>query len=405
MNSDKMMFLEPKENLDDKMDETIIIRLVCDYDDGGIRQSERQYIPEFKKQGVKVIGIVIGKSYGNYKDQKEDFEYFFQADVHSYRGGLFTRGISLLKNSKRSRKLVNKLLRELLTDYPNINNYNIVINIRRVNLIPIALLLSKKLNGKVNYHSGVSFNPGPLHLNSIYYSYLKQLTSFKILANSKFSAMSYGLSSNQYIYPGFSSDRVDKNYVCKAELREKLGIVKDVPTFLYLARVDWDKAPDILLEGFLESELAAKLQAQLIIAGPIKNKDLKIKLITIINKYKAFDRIYLVGAQKNVSDWYNASDVFVNSRRNIEPFGISIVEAMGAGLPILSSAYGGPSETVCDNKNGWLIYDLTIEGYHAGVDRTLTNRHLWSKYGEESKKLSYKFSVEHQVSRYINEFC
>ena len=38
-----------------------------------------------------------------------------------------------------------------------------------------------------------------------------------------------------------------------------------------------------------------------------------------------------------------------------EPFGLSIIEAMGAGIPIISSNLGGPSEIITDGIDGYLI--------------------------------------------------
>lgn len=378
----------------------INIRLVLESDDGGIRQSERQYIPELKRRDIDVIGVVLGQNFGNYVDQMEDFGCLINWSPSPYSKGVLSRCTGFLKNYLNAAAVARHILKQISSPELLSNFSSITINIRRITLLPIAFALAKSLHGRVIYHSGSSFSRGPFGINYIFYWALRNARSLTMLANSKYSRDSYRLKEENYVYPGVSHSRLATTsaYSC---IRERLGIPRHAPVFLYLARVNWDKAPDLLLRAFIESVSAKKHSAHLIIAGPSQDERLLEELRALINSSDLRRSIHIVGKQTNVGDWYAVSDVFVNSRRGAEPFGISIVEAMAAGLPILSSALGGPSETIEEGYNGWLIGDLSVDGYCKGIETALASREQWLTFAQRSLEMAKAFSVEKQVSRYL----
>ena len=64
-------------------------------------------------------------------------------------------------------------------------------------------------------------------------------------------------------------------------------------------------------------------------------------------------RIVLSGATFEVAAFYRAFDVFVSAAR-FEPFGLAILEAMAAGLPIVATKTLGPCEFVADERVLWV---------------------------------------------------
>jgi D-inositol-3-phosphate glycosyltransferase len=58
--------------------------------------------------------------------------------------------------------------------------------------------------------------------------------------------------------------------------------------------------------------------------------------------------------RQELRDYYCAADVFVSTPW-YEPFGITPLEAMACGTPVIGSAVGGIKETVLDGKTGFLV--------------------------------------------------
>ncbi len=66
----------------------------------------------------------------------------------------------------------------------------------------------------------------------------------------------------------------------------------------------------------------------------------------IVNKIEGLaqrdPRIFFAGVQQNVARYYSAFDTYVSPAR-FEPFGLSILEAMAAGCPLVLTRSEGPA--------------------------------------------------------------
>lgn len=76
------------------------------------------------------------------------------------------------------------------------------------------------------------------------------------------------------------------------------------------------------------------------------------------NRIEVPENIRIYPRQSDVSLFYNAASVLLNlSDRNkiIETFGMTVLEGMSAGLPVIVPTVGGIAELVEDGKNGYKI--------------------------------------------------
>ena len=65
-------------------------------------------------------------------------------------------------------------------------------------------------------------------------------------------------------------------------------------------------------------------------------------------------------------------DLFAHPAR-YEGFGLTVAEAMAAGVPVLVSAGQGPAEVTCGEKYGWVFENGDVDGLTAQIGHVLSN--------------------------------
>ncbi|MFF5076919.1 glycosyltransferase [Actinoplanes sp. NPDC000266] len=80
------------------------------------------------------------------------------------------------------------------------------------------------------------------------------------------------------------------------------------------------------------------------------------KLLTLAQACRVGDRVRLAGAvaAHEMPAWYRSADV-VAATPWYEPFGLTVLEAMACGVPVVGTAVGGLTDTVVDGVTGDLV--------------------------------------------------
>jgi D-inositol-3-phosphate glycosyltransferase len=105
------------------------------------------------------------------------------------------------------------------------------------------------------------------------------------------------------------------------------------------------------------------------------------RLLRLAKECHVEDRVRLVGAvgADEMPAWYRSADI-VAATPWYEPFGLTPLEAMACGVPVVATAVGGLTDTVVDGVTG----DLVAPHDPAGLGRTL--RRLLA---DRSRRLGY----------------
>ncbi|WP_168798068.1 glycosyltransferase family 4 protein [Pacificoceanicola onchidii] len=158
--------------------------------------------------------------------------------------------------------------------------------------------------------------------------------------------------------------------------RADLGIPEEAPLFGVFARLTPEKGQGVLVEALAQVRDAHVL----ICGGPLESR-FGQELQARIRALGLETRVHLPGPQAEVVPWLALCDVALNTRLDPEPFGLSVIEAMAMGKPVLAHAAGGPSETIVDGQTGWLMSEPTKEAYAEGLRRALAERARWDEIG------------------------
>ena len=229
----------------------------------------------------------------------------------------------------------------------------------------------------------------------------------------------------------------------REDIRKSFGIEKEDIAILFVGRLSFHaKAHNIpmflALENIKLNNEGAKLH--FIMAGWFPNDEVKEMYVSDAKLYcPSVNVIFLDGRDQKIKfDAYSAGDIFFSLTDNIqETFGLTPLEGMAAGLPVVVSDWNGYRETVRDGIDGFRItttsypeelsnilafrYDIGLDtydrycGYHSqytsvnieeAVEKLqllIENKDLRLKLGKNAKKHAFeKFNWSSILKTYSN---
>jgi D-inositol-3-phosphate glycosyltransferase len=148
----------------------------------------------------------------------------------------------------------------------------------------------------------------------------------------------------------------------RSEARARLGLVPDEPVVLQLGRMVPRKGVDNVIRGLARLRQLRGIPARLLVVGgesrtpdPVSTPELG-RLQAIAREEGVADAVTFVGSRgrQELRYYYSAADVFVSTPW-YEPFGITPLEAMACGTPVIGSAVGGIKATVLHGATGFLV--------------------------------------------------
>ncbi len=117
----------------------------------------------------------------------------------------------------------------------------------------------------------------------------------------------------------------------------------------------------------------------------------------LINQLGIADRVRLVGHRDDTAALLASLDVFVSTSRS-EAFGLSIVEAMAAGVPIVATATEGARETTADGAAGKLVPIGDVDALAEAVTNLLEHVEERERLSAHARGMvSARFSLERMV--------
>jgi len=88
-----------------------------------------------------------------------------------------------------------------------------------------------------------------------------------------------------------------------------------------------------------------------------------------------------------------------------EGLGLSIIEAMSMGIPVVASDVGGIYTLIKEGKNGFLVHPKDDQALADGLNKILEDEALALKMGEISKKMvSNEFTLDSMSDKVIEVY-
>lgn len=124
------------------------------------------------------------------------------------------------------------------------------------------------------------------------------------------------------------------------------------------------------------------------------------------NNIDRIDNLTVHARQEDVAPFYNRASIVLNlSNKNlfIETFGLTVLEAMSAGLPVIVPTVGGVAEMVTDGENGFKIDVQNLSFIAEKIGKLLSNRELYLSLCEGGLARSRKYSSAATAERILHK--
>ena len=197
------------------------------------------------------------------------------------------------------------------------------------------------------------------------------------------------LSSIHLLYHAINFDRFNRvNY------KRTVGVGKI--KLVYIARFVPIKNQQFLVDITLKiKNLGFDIETVLIGDGETKNSVLKK-----IEKYNLESNIKLVGLVDNVEDYLKEANIYVHPA-TYEPFGLVIIEAMAAGLPVICLNGKGNRDIIIDDYNGFMFDEENAELFANKIISLFINQKEYNMISENAVKYASEFKIEKHVDKLI----
>ncbi|MFX1520298.1 MAG: glycosyltransferase family 4 protein [Promethearchaeota archaeon] len=216
-----------------------------------------------------------------------------------------------------------------------------------------------------------------------------------ILANSNYTA---GLVKRIYkkdaqtCYPGIDVTRFSDN----GNAKESLNCEDLILTVGFLRLVKNFDTAIKAMHYVVQTHKKAKLV--IVGSGPERHRLLKLVQMLHLEKHIQIQRL----TDPELVNYYGSSDVVLYIPFS-EPFGLVPLEAMASKKPVVASNFSGPTETVENNKTGFLVDPTDPKTVAEAICQLLEDKELSKKMGRTGRtRVEEHFTLERSASRFEN---
>ncbi len=314
----------------------------------------RQYASLFKGTDFKVVTVfLVGKKDGKVAEQIQSDEVVFLENQSKDLRGLKLKQIRQLKELSKKYKFVFAIA----------HRYQAIYISKHIKKLPVI---------------GVNHSFGKFRRFTRRWFLNRHKKNLFLLGVSnavrdEMRSVLHGFPEEQIqtLYNRINVEQLKAQQVDKKEAREYLNLEQDKYVIANVGRLHPDKDQKTLINAF--SRISDQISnALLVIIGKGR---LENELRQQIKKLKLEKRVLLLGVVPQAVNYFKAFDNFVLSSDH-EPFGMVLLEAIIAGVPVISTNAGGAKEIITDPE--WL--------FEVGGDKKLSELMLRVYQLDKSKK-------------------
>lgn len=343
-------------------------------------------IPTLKQGGAESVMSQLANQWAieNYQVHLVllvDVDQFYKLHPNITIHNLGFKNINIIQKIFSELKTVIKLRQIIISQKPNyvlsfMDKYNIL-TIIASRFIKTKNFISDRSNPRKKISTSLYF------LKKITYKYADGIIAQTSLAK-------------EIIYDSFKNKNIKiipnplKQLSLYPEIRREKIIIN-------VGRMVPEKGQKHLLDAFSNIN---DLTWKLVILG---DGPLNASLVEQIKKLGIENRVVFPGVVRNVDKWLAKSSIFAFSSIS-EGFPNALIEAMSAGLPVVSfDCDAGPRDIIENSVNGFLVENRNVKQLTEVLNNLTSSPELRNKIGNNAKGISTQLNIE-TISKIYLEF-
>ncbi len=116
-----------------------------------------------------------------------------------------------------------------------------------------------------------------------------------------------------------------------------------------------------------------------------------------------YEHVKFLGKQDGLVEILNCADLFLIPSQS-ESFGLSALEAMACGLPVVSSSVGGLPELIKHNETGYIAEIGDIDRMARYVIDLFTNERKYNLFSENSRTRAVEYFDKNKIIPQYEEY-
>ena len=116
------------------------------------------------------------------------------------------------------------------------------------------------------------------------------------------------------------------------------------------------------------------------------------------------DNLQIISRRNDVTPFYNEASIVLNlsdKQRFVETFGLTALEAMSAGLPVIVPTEGGIAEMVEDGANGYKIYVQDLDRIDCMIEEIFQDKDHYIRMANEANQVSLGFKESVMIEKIL----
>lgn len=350
-----------------------VLQIIPDLRVGGAEIMVENLTLKLKKKGhdVEIVSLYDNQSVITKRLEKDGIQIHYLGKRRGLDFKIIFKLYNLYKEKKP--KIIHTHLHSLI--YSSLASFFLKTSCARVHTVhSIAAKESGRYKGFIN---GILYR----------FNFVKPVAIAPSIKKTIMQKYSLPDSKVKMVYNGIDF----KNFIPKVSYK----IINEQVNITHVGNFKEAKNHRLLIESFkLIHKIFPQAILNLIGSGELL-EDVKKK----VGELGLEKNVMFIGEVVGVSEYLHKADIFVLPSL-WEGMPISLIEAMGTGLPIVATKVGGIVDMIENNVSGILV-DVSCEQIAAAVLKLINDDGLRKRLGEEARLMSEKFSAIKMAKAYI----